>query len=100
LKSQRTPADFRNNQIKSTRALVADQDYSPSFANTPLVEEVISIELSPDEYAAFARNARRDIYGTDMSSALRDLVFTWWENKYLNAASGAPRIEHVDVEER
>lgn len=92
LRSQRTPNDFQNAQIKSTRALVADQHYTPNFPNTPLVEEAIEIELTAHEYAAVLRNARRDIYGEDVSSALRDLVFTWWEKKYLNAASGAPRI--------
>jgi uncharacterized protein len=99
LKSQRTPADFRNAQIKSTRALVADQTYTPSFANTPLVEDAITVELSSEEYVALKRNARSDIYGDDLSSALRDLVFTWWENKYLKAASGAPQIKPADVEE-
>ncbi len=100
LKSQRTPADFRNAQIKSTRALVADRSYSASFQNTPLVEEAITIELSPEEYAVFERSARADIYGDDMPSALRDFVFTWWENKYLRAASGAPRIETVGVDQK
>jgi uncharacterized protein len=98
LKSQRTPGDFRNAQIKSTRELIADQLYKASFPNTPLVEEAIDIKLTADEYAAFERNARTDIYGSDISSALRDLVFTWWENKYLNAASGAPKINSVEVE--
>jgi uncharacterized protein len=97
LKSQRTPSDFKNANIKSTRALTADKDYTPSFINTPLVEDTFDIPLSPDEYEAFARNARAETYGADDASALRDLVFTWWENKYLQAASGAPKIQSNDA---
>jgi uncharacterized protein len=96
LRSQRTPADFRNAEIKATRELVADKAYAPNFVNTPLVESAIDIELSAQEYAALGRNARPKIYGDDTSSALRDLVFTWWETKYLTAASGAPQIKNLD----
>jgi uncharacterized protein len=97
LKSQRTPSDFKNANIKSTRALTADKDYTPSFINTPLVEDTFDIPLSHDEYEAFTRNARDETYGVDDASALRDLVFTWWENKYLQAASGAPKIQSNDA---
>ena len=31
-------------------------------------------------------------YGDDDAQALRDLLFTWWEERYLAAASGAPAI--------
>jgi uncharacterized protein len=96
LRSQRTPADFRNAEIKATRELVANKAYAPNFVNTPLVESAIDIELSAQEYAALGRNARPEIYGDDISSALRDLVFTWWETKYLNAASGAPQIKNLN----
>ena len=31
--------------------------------------------------------------GTDTSAALRDILFTWWEERFLGAAqSGAPAI--------
>jgi uncharacterized protein len=96
LRSQRTPIDFKNAQIKSTRELVADPHYAANFPNTPLVEEALDIKLTADEYAIFERHARTDIYGTDVSSALRDLLFTWWESKYLNAASGAPKIDNIE----
>lgn len=32
------------------------------------------------------------LYGSDDGAALRDMLFTWWEERYLNANSGAPQI--------
>jgi len=90
MKSQRTPAQFRNAQIKATRELSADPDYVPAFPNTPIVEERIEIELSEKERALLDRHARRDLYGDDDGAAFRDILFTWWEERFLNAASGAP----------
>ena len=38
-------------------------------------------------------NLRLPVYGTDDGAALRDILFTWWEKKFLDAAeSGAPAI--------
>lgn len=90
MKSQRTPAQFRNARIKATRELVADPDYVPEFANTPIVEEGITLELDEAEWALFEQHARRDLYGDDHGAAFRDILFTWWEERFLNAASGAP----------
>jgi len=33
-----------------------------------------------------------DLYGADDAAALRDILFTWWEERYLQAGSGAPAI--------
>ncbi|MEM5585646.1 urea carboxylase-associated family protein [Roseibium sp. AS2] len=90
MKSQRTPAQFRNARIKATRELVADPDYMPEFANTPIVEEGIVLDLDEAEWALFEQHARRDLYGDDDGAAFRDILFTWWEERFLNAASGAP----------
>ncbi|WP_428687619.1 DUF1989 domain-containing protein [Roseibium sp.] len=90
MKSQRTPAQFRNAVIKATRELSADPDYVPAFANTPIVETEISLELSEAEWTAFEKLARRDLYGSDDGAAFRDILFSWWEERFLNAASGAP----------
>ena len=36
---------------------------------------------------------RLPVYGADDGAALRDILFTWWEQKFLGAAeSGAPAI--------
>ena len=91
-RSQRTPKDFVNSQIKATRELTADPAYIPNFANTPLDESGLDIHLDAAETAAFDALADRALYGDDDSAALRDIVFSWWEGRFLNAASGAPSI--------
>jgi hypothetical protein len=39
------------------------------------------------------RRLRLDIYGDDDAAALRDIFFTWWEERFLAASSGAPAID-------
>ncbi|ODN65829.1 DUF1989 domain-containing protein [Methylobrevis pamukkalensis] len=91
LKSQRTPRDFRQPQIKATRELVRDPAYVPAFANVPLGQTVLEIPLDASEAAAFEA-LRREVYGDDEGAALRDIVFSWWEESFMKAASGAPAI--------
>jgi uncharacterized protein YcgI (DUF1989 family) len=91
LRSQRTPKDFRNPVIKVTRELTRDPDYVPQFTNVPIVEEELVVSLSPQERAHFDA-VKLDLYGDDDGAALRDILFSWWERTYLQAASGAPAI--------
>lgn len=91
LKSQRTPADFRQPNIKADRALRRDTAYRAEFTNVPIVHQPIEVELSDEEEALFDA-IKLAQYGNDDAQALRDLVFTWWEERYLAAASGAPAI--------
>ena len=92
LKSQRTPKDFRNSQIKATRALARDPAYVAEFVNVPIVLEEIAVTLTPDE-AEMLERVRLPVYGEDSGAALRDVFFTWWEERFLGAAqSGAPAI--------
>ena len=91
LKSQRTPADFRQPNIKADRELRRDTAYRPEFTNVPIVRQAVAIELSDDEAASFDA-VKLAQYGDDDAQALRDLVFTWWEERYLTGASGAPAI--------
>ena len=49
--------------------------------------------LSADEVAMFNAVKRSDIYGDDDAAALRDLLFSWWEERFLQAHAGAPAIE-------
>jgi len=35
---------------------------------------------------------RTDIYGDDDAAALRDLLFSWLEERFLHAHAGAPSI--------
>jgi uncharacterized protein YcgI (DUF1989 family) len=92
LKSQRTPKDFRNPNVKATRELRRDPSYVAEFTNVPLVLQELSVKLTAEEAAALQR-VRLPVYGDDDGAALRDVLFTWWEEKFLGAAeSGAPDI--------
>jgi hypothetical protein len=93
LASQRTPKDFRNPVIKTDRPLRRDPSYKPEFPNTPIVVTELPIALGPDEVAMFNTVKRSDIYGDDDAAALRDLLFSWWEERFLQAHAGAPAIE-------
>lgn len=93
LRSQRTPKDFRQPLIKADRELYRDPTYVPAFINVPIRTEEVAIELTPEEAAAFD-TLRLPLYGTDEGAALRDLLFTWWEQSYLNGTiAGAPAVK-------
>ncbi len=92
LKSQRTPKDFRNPTIKASRALVRDPDYAAEFVNFPIRLEDVAVALTADEDEMLER-VRLPVYRADSGAALRDILFTWWEERFLGAAeSGAPAI--------
>ena len=91
LNSQRTPKDFRNPAIKVERELRRDPAYVPEFANVPLVVEDLPVPLSAEEYAQL-KAVKLDLYGDDDSSALRDILFSWWEERFFTANSGAPAV--------
>jgi uncharacterized protein YcgI (DUF1989 family) len=92
LRSQRTPKDFRQPTIKADRALYRDTAYVPAFTNVPIRVEELVVELSAEEAALFDAH-KLDLYGADDGAALRDMLFTWWEETYLGGANaGAPAI--------
>jgi len=90
--SQRTPGDFRNPTIKPDRALRRDPTYVPEFPNVPIVVSDLAVVLSAEEFAML-RKLKLDIYGADDAAALRDILFSWWEERFLAAHSGAPAID-------
>ena len=92
LRSQRTPRDFRNPTIKPDRALRRDPTYMAEFPNVPIVVSDLPVVLSAEEFAML-RKLKLDIYGEDDAAALRDILFSWWEERFLAARSGAPAIE-------
>lgn len=49
------------------------------------------IELG-EEDAALLERVRLPLYGADDGAALRDILFTWWEERFMKAESGAPAI--------
>jgi uncharacterized protein len=65
---------------------------TPKSASRAGQLEDVAVELS-DEEAAILDGLRLPVYGADEGAALRDILFTWWEQKFLGAAeSGAPAI--------
>ncbi|MBV8031835.1 MAG: urea carboxylase-associated family protein [Betaproteobacteria bacterium] len=80
----RTPADFRNSRIKADRELKRDSSYAPAFTNVPIEYRDYPVALSNDEYQLLQSLARRDLYGDDEGAALRDILFSWWEARFLN----------------
>jgi uncharacterized protein YcgI (DUF1989 family) len=97
LKSQRTPKDFRNPAIKVSRELARDPAYVAEFVNVPLRLEDVSVELTAEE-AEMLEHSRLPVYGADSGAALRDIFFTWWEERFLGAAeSGAPAIGEAET---
>jgi uncharacterized protein len=99
LRSQRTPADFRNPVIKPDRALRKDPAYLPDFTNTPIIESELQIELSAAEAALLAEHGLAQ-YGDDDAAKLRDILFTWWEETFLAGTAGAPVIEDTRTSDR
>lgn len=91
LRSQRSPKDFRNSTIRSERELRRDPAYRPEFPNTPIVEQELAVVLSAEELALLER-VKHPVYGNDDGAALRDILFSWWEERFLQAASGAPGV--------
>jgi hypothetical protein len=64
----------------------------PAFTNVPIRTEQLMIELSDEEVALFDA-VKLQIYGEDDGAAMRDLLFSWWEERYLaGTAAGAPSI--------
>jgi uncharacterized protein YcgI (DUF1989 family) len=90
LRSQRTPAAFRNPTIKADRPLRRDTAYVPEFSNVPIVVSDLPVTLSAEE-REMLRRLKRDIYDDD-AAALRAIMFSWWEERFLAAHSGAPAI--------
>jgi uncharacterized protein YcgI (DUF1989 family) len=93
LASQRTPKDFKNPAIKTDRQLRRDPAYRPEFPNTPITVTELPVPLSAEEMAMLQAVKRGDIYGSDDAAALRDILFSWWEERFLQGHAGAPSID-------
>lgn len=93
LMSQRTPASFRNPVIKTDRPLRRDPAYRPEFTNTPLTVEHVDVVLDEADLAGLRQLPQLQRYGDDVAAALRDVFFTWWEQRFVSAPNGAPSVE-------
>lgn len=95
LRSQKTPSDFRNSKIRADRELVRDPGYVSEIFNVPVIIENIAVTLTAEELEMLGE-LRQAVYGQDDGAALRDVVFTWWEKRFLGTAeSGSPAISKL-----
>ncbi len=81
--TQRTPADFKVSRVKADRALHRDAGYQPQFTNVPLQVSRIDIALSDDEHTRLKQAGLDEYYGDKNGDALRDLLFSWWEARFM-----------------
>jgi uncharacterized protein YcgI (DUF1989 family) len=86
----RTPASFRQPNIKVDRPLRRDPDYKPRFTNVPLGTTRIEVPMSKEALAQLGQTGSglRDYYGDDDAALLRDVVLSWWEAQYTNNLPG------------
>jgi uncharacterized protein len=81
--SQRTPAQFRQPNIRLERVLRRDSNYQPQFANVPIRLSRLEVTLDEQAYGSLKHAGLEVYYGDDAGAALRDVLFSWWESRYL-----------------
>lgn len=81
-RTQRTVADFRQKKIKADRELRRDSTYVAEFVNAPIRTTTVEVPLDEDEQALLDQLKRSDLYDDD-GAALRDILFSWWEEEQL-----------------
>ncbi|MEZ2408597.1 hypothetical protein GGC47_003654 [Bosea sp. OAE752] len=81
-RTQRTVADFRQQRIKADRELRRDSTYVAEFVNAPIRTTTVEVPLDEDEQALLDQLKRSDLYDDD-GAALRDILFSWWEEEQL-----------------
>jgi hypothetical protein len=86
LPSQRTPADFKVKQIKAERELRRDASYTPTFTNVPIRISEVATPLDASDYALLQQCKLTELYGDDDGAALRDIVFSWWSDRFIEKA--------------
>ncbi|MGI6853809.1 DUF1989 domain-containing protein [Mesorhizobium sp. 1B3] len=86
----RTPASFRQPNIKADRPLKRDPSYEPQFTNVPLATTRIEVPMNKEIWAKLnqAGNVLREYHGDDDAALLRDVVLSWWEIQYTNNLPG------------
>jgi uncharacterized protein len=81
--NQRTPADFKNSNIKADRELHSDPGYVADFTNFPIVVSDVAVDLSAEEYRLLQDLKATGLYGETDSEALRYILFSWWIENFM-----------------
>jgi len=98
--SQRTPKDFLNPTIKADRELRRDVQYEPKFFNTPLTVTDVAIDLDDEEMALLSGYEHSRLYRGDLGATMRDVFFSWWEQRFVTSPNGAPTVTSTEPGER
>ncbi|CAN5117850.1 hypothetical protein BH11PSE11_BH11PSE11_23640 [soil metagenome] len=85
--SQRTPADFKIRHIKTERKLRRDPGYAPAFTNVPILISDVEVLLDDDDFALLQACKMTELYADDDGAALRDIVFSWWGDRFTSNAT-------------
>jgi hypothetical protein len=90
-KNQRTPADFKLQEIKSSRDLERDESYSPEWGVYPIVKRPVEVELSEDEYEFVERIRASGGFGESDGDIVRHAFFSWWIEEFMQG----PKHHHT-----
>jgi uncharacterized protein YcgI (DUF1989 family) len=82
-RNQRTPADFKIKEIKTTRELLRDESYNPEWPVYPIVKRPVEVPLSEEEYALVDGLRRDGSFGEEDSEIVRHAFFSWWIEHYM-----------------
>jgi uncharacterized protein len=90
-KNQRTPADFRLSEIKTTRELERDDSYSAEWPVYPIVKSSLDVPLTDDEYALIEGLRANGGFGEADGDVVRHAFFSWWIEEYMQG----PKHQHA-----
>lgn len=82
-RNQRTPADFKLNEIRVTRELERDESYLPDWPVYPIVKRPVEVDLSEDEYELVERLRANGGFGGSDAAIVRHAFFSWWIEEYM-----------------
>jgi hypothetical protein len=82
-RNQRTPADFKQKEIRVTRELERDESYSPDWPVYPIVKQPVEVTLSDDEYELVERLRANGGFGESDADIVRHTFFSWWIEEYM-----------------
>jgi len=82
-RNQRTPADFKQKEIRVTRELERDASYVPEWPVYPIVTHGVEVELADEEYALVDRLRANGAFGQTDGAIVRHAFFSWWIEHYM-----------------
>jgi len=59
----------------------------------------VEIELDDEEVALLSSYEHARLYRGDLGATLRDVFFSWWEQRFVTSPNGAPTIARTESTE-